>query len=98
MFIGTSLQLRDHRFPIGKGGTELLMKPTPDEQDEVYKRRALPALERCGEILAFFDNEPGNCNLARELYPESYVALLDTEHRPDAPALIDGIPRIPHFQ
>jgi phosphoglycolate phosphatase-like HAD superfamily hydrolase len=85
MLVGTAAKLRDDGFPIGVAGTELVLKPDPNMSDEAFKRTALPTLDRVGDMLAFFDNEPANCNLAKAMFPESLVVLLETQKVPGAP-------------
>ena len=63
-------------FPIAVAGTELILKPDSGMGDEAFKRGALPTLDRVGEMIAFFDNEPANCNLAKAMFPEATVVLL----------------------
>jgi phosphoglycolate phosphatase-like HAD superfamily hydrolase len=86
MLAGTAAKLRDDGFPIAVAGTELVLKPDPNLSDEAFKRTALPTLDRVGDLIAFFDNEPANCNLAKAMFPDATVVLLDTQRVPGAPA------------
>ena len=63
MGIGSFRSLRDLGFPIGVPGTELVCKPVFSMPDEEFKRLEAPKLMRVGQIIASFDNEPGNCNV-----------------------------------
>lgn len=85
MLAGTVAKLRDDGFPIAVAGTELILKPDPNMSDEAFKRTALPTLDRVGDLIAFFDNEPANCNLAKAMFPDATVVLLDTQRVPGAP-------------
>lgn len=85
MLVGTVAKLRDDGFPIAVAGTELVLKPDPNMSDEAFKRTALPTLDRVGDLLAFFDNEPANCNLAKAMFPDALVVLLETQKVPGAP-------------
>lgn len=85
MLVGTVAKLRDEGFPIAVAGTELILKPDEHMHDEAFKRGALPTLERVGELVAFFDNEPANCNLAASMYPDAIVCQLETQKVPGAP-------------
>lgn len=85
MFLGTVASLRDCGFPIGVAGVELVLKPDANLPDEAFKRGALPTLDRLGDLVAFFDNEPANCNLAKAMYPDATVVLLETQKVPYAP-------------
>jgi hypothetical protein len=85
MLVGTVAKLRDDGFPIAIAGTELVLKPDPNMSDEAFKRTALPTLDRVGDLVAFFDNEPANCNLAKAMFPDAQVILLETQKVPGAP-------------
>jgi hypothetical protein len=85
MLIGTVASLRDHGFPIGVVGVQLVLKPDATMGDEAFKRSAIPTLGHIGDTIAFFDNEPANCNLAKEHFPDAYVALVETQKVPGAP-------------
>lgn len=98
MLLGTVSSLRDCGFPIGIAGTELVLKPDANLPDESFKRGALPTLERVGEIVAFFDNEPANTNLAKSMFPDASVVLLETQRVPFAPPLADDIEVVADFR
>jgi hypothetical protein len=87
MGIGSFASLRDLGFPIGLPGTELVLKPDAQMPDEAFKRMQGPALERVGKVVAIFDNEPGNCNVLGQHFPDACSVLLDTQHLPGAPPL-----------
>ena len=86
MALGTFASLRDRGYPIGVPGTELVLKPNAEMSDEEFKRTVTPLMHRSGVVTAAFDNEPANCNIFQELFPETDVFLLDTQHNPGAPA------------
>jgi len=90
--------LRDHDFPVGIAGVELVLKPDPMLGDEAFKRSALPTLLRVGEVIGVFDNEPANCNLAKTTFPDSDVALLETQKVPGAPDSESGIHHVTDFR
>lgn len=98
MLAGTVTSLRDCGFPIAVPGTEVILKPTFDLPDEAYKRGILPALKKQGEMVAFFDNEPANCNIAKEQYPDAHVVFLDTQKVPYAPACLPSVSVIKDFR
>jgi hypothetical protein len=98
MALGTLASLRDHGFPIGVPGTELVLKPDPAMSDDEFKRTITPLLRRTGVVLAAFDNEPGNCNIFKQLFPDTDVFLLDTQHFPGAPELDPGVHVIGDFE
>ncbi len=98
MLLGTAASLRDTGFPIGVAGTEMILKPDAGMGDEAFKRGALPTLSRVGDVIAFFDNEPANCNLARQLNSDAIVVLVDTQSVPGAPPPVPGIEMISDFR
>jgi len=98
MLLGTMASLRDQGFPIGVAGVEVVLKPDATLSDEAFKRSALPTLQRVGDVEAFFDNEPANCNLASQLYPEATVALIDTQAVPGAPPSDPSVELISDFR
>lgn len=93
MATGTVDSLRRYGFPICEPRTMLVMKTTPEESDDGYKRRVLQELPRMGEVVAAVDNEPAHCNVMREVLSGANVAIMMTRHSPTAPALEAGITR-----
>jgi hypothetical protein len=91
MSAGSWSSLRTLGFPIGVVGTELVCKPHFDVPDEHFKREVAPTIARLGEVIAAFDNEPGNCNIFLRAHPTCTSVLLDTQHVPGAPALDEGV-------
>lgn len=97
MGLGSFGSLRDLGFPIGVPGTELVLKPDANMPDEAFKRMSGPALSRVGNVVAIFDNEPGNCNVLGDLFPDADVVLLDTQCLPGAPPLAPKVRVIGDF-
>ncbi len=85
MALGSLASLRDRGFPIGVPGTQLVLKPNAQLGDDEFKRDYMPALRRSGHLVATFDNEPGNCNIFKAVFPDIEAFLLDTQHLPGAP-------------
>jgi hypothetical protein len=98
MGLGSFASLRDLGFPIGVPGTELVLKPDAQMPDEAFKRMQGPALERVGKVVAIFDNEPGNCNVLSQHFPDASSVLLDTQHLPGAPPLDASVRVIADFR
>ena len=98
MGVGSFASLRDLGFPIGLPGTELVLKGDANMPDEAFKRQVGPELERVGKVIAIFDNEPGNCNVLFEHFPESDSVLVDTQHLPGAPPLSPGVKVVADFR
>lgn len=97
MGLGTFASLRTLGFPLGVAGVEIILKPDAQMADEAFKRMVCPTLARCGEVVASFDNEPANCNLFKEEYPNAEIVFVDTQHVPGAPALRADIGVIEDF-
>ena len=98
MLLGTAASLRDLGFPIGVPGTQLVLKPDAETPDDVFKRDVTPKLARYGLPLAAFDNEPGNCNVFKEMFPTADVYFVDTQHHPSSPKPAPGVHRIADFR
>lgn len=82
--------------PDGRG-VELLMKPTLEEHDDLYKERTYAALRSHGRVVAAFDNEPAHINGYRESFPEALVVHLATDHSMRDIPLAAGIASIRDF-
>ncbi len=95
--IGTVKALRDRGYPIGIQGTELIMKPTMQTQDAVFKQQVTNYLRHYGKIIAAFDNEPANVNVYRRAFPKAKVVLHGAPHSPNAPPLLPNIQRLSNF-
>ncbi|MBX3217369.1 MAG: HAD family hydrolase [Labilithrix sp.] len=95
MSLGSFQSLRDLGFPIGVVGTELVCKPDAKIPDEAFKREEGPKIRRIGEVIAAFDNEPGNCNAFLEMCPTADVVFVDTQHLPGAPPLAEDVRIVP---
>ncbi len=97
MGLGTFRSLRDLGFPIGVAATEIILKPDAAMPDEAFKRALAPQLTRVGEVIAAFDNEPGNCNVFAEAYPKCTSVLVDTQFMPGPPPLLPQVAKIADF-
>ena len=97
MGLGTFASLRTLGYPLGVAGVEIILKPDAQMADEAFKRMIAPTLARVGEVVASFDNEPANCNLFKEAYPNADVVFVDTQHVPGAPPLRPDVPVIADF-
>ncbi len=97
MGLGTFASIRTLGFPLGVAGVEFILKPDASMGDEAFKRMIAPTLARVGEVVASFDNEPANCNVFKEAYPDAEIVFVDTQHVPGAPALRGAMPIIGDF-
>jgi len=89
--IGTVKSLRDQGYPIGIQGTELIMKPTQNVQDAMFKQQVTNYLRQYGKVVATFDNEPSNANQYRRSFPDSICVLFQAPHSPNPPPLLPNI-------
>lgn len=97
MGAGSFASLRDCGFPIGVVGTELVLKPDAAMPDEAFKRMVGPELARVGDVVAIFDNEPGNCNVLGDAFPDAASCFVDTQHLPGSPELHPNVHVIADF-
>jgi len=83
---GTCKSLEREGFPWPRGErVELQMKPRDGGKDENFKAVAIRAiLARDLDVVASFENEPGNANLFLKAFPEALHFLLETVHSPNA--------------
>lgn len=96
--LGTMRSLRDHGFPIGIQGTELIMKPTVEMQDAVFKQYVTGYLRHYGTVVAIFDNEPANANIYRRAFDRASVILVESPMSPPNPRpLLGNVVRIASF-
>ena len=76
---------------------ELLMKPTLEEHDDLYKSRTYAILRERGQMVAAFDNEPAHINGYREAFPDAIAVHLATDHSMRDIPLAAGISSIRDF-
>jgi len=82
---GTVNALVAHGFPLFTGKVACQLKPDYYANDREFKTAALDGVRALhGEVVATFENEPGNANLFLEAFPEAKHFLLDTVHSPEA--------------
>ena len=98
MLVGCTESLRRHGFPVGVPRTAILLKDAFETPDYDFKRDAIAFIDTVGTVVASFDNEPVNCNLFIERWPEAAIVLIDTHHAPEPPALLPGVGIIADFR
>ena len=82
---GTANALVAHGFPLFTGKASCQLKPDYYANDKEFKTAALDGVRSLsGEVVATFENEPGNANIFLEAFPEAKHFLLDTVHSPEA--------------
>jgi hypothetical protein len=97
MLVGTAQSLRTHGFPVGVPRAVLTLKESFDVEDLVFKRDAVAFLRTLGEVVASFDNEPANCNLFQEVWPQAATVALATTHAPNPKPLHPSVMVIGDF-
>jgi len=95
---GTVKSLVAHGFPMFGGRAMLQLKPDFETADEPYKEEAMRMIDSLdGQVVATFENEPGNANLFAAHFPGATHVLVGNTHRPDAPPPVDEIVRVHDF-
>ncbi|MBK7875809.1 MAG: HAD family hydrolase [Planctomycetes bacterium] len=85
MEIGTVQSLRKHGFPFWRGRCVLHLKPDFEMNDKAFKDDAIDDIRSYrGEVVASFENEPGNANMFLAAFPDALHVLLQTIHSPGA--------------
>lgn len=85
MEVGTVQSLRNRGFPFWRGRCVLHLKPAFEMNDRAFKDDAIADVRSYkGEVVATFENEPGNANLFLAAFPDALHVLLLTIHSPDA--------------
>lgn len=85
MEIGTVRSLRENGFPFWRGRCVLHLKPSFEMNDSTFKQEAvLDVRSYHGEVVASFENEPGNANMFLRAFPDALHVLLETIHSPGA--------------
>ena len=57
----------------------MLLKPDFDIPDPIFKEDACQFIASLGEVVATFDNEPGNCNIFQGRWPNPTNVFLNTQ-------------------
>lgn len=98
MLVGTTEVLRLYGFPVGVAGTMTIVKKEFEQDDEIFKKEVSEYIDRLGEVVAIFENEPANSNILQARFPAADSFFVLTQHKPGAPALGPGIRRIKDFR
>ncbi len=97
MLVGTTEVLRLYGFPVGVAGTMTIVKKEFSQSDGLFKREVSGYIDRLGEVVALFENEPANANILHARFPGAASFFVETQHSPGAPRLAQGIHRIKDF-
>jgi len=77
----------------------LYLKQDKEEVDEVYKARAAKDIGTLGDVVATFDNQPGNVSVFSKAYPGAINTFVDTRFGDNPAELVPmRVYRIPHFR
>lgn len=98
MLVGTTEVLRLYGFPVGVAGTMTIVKKEFEQDDEIFKKEVSEYIDRLGEVVTIFENEPANSNILQARFPGADSFFVLTQHKPGAPALEPGIRRIKDFR
>ncbi|MHB8418751.1 MAG: HAD family hydrolase [Myxococcales bacterium] len=95
---GTLASLGSAGFPLpGAAEVYLLLKPTQEMHDDLWKEQACAQVRALGRVVAAFDNEPAHINRYRELFDGALCIHLETDHSGRPIQLAPGIVSIPNF-
>jgi hypothetical protein len=95
---GTVASFRAAGFPEPETrAVHLLLKPTLEMHDDLWKDQACARVLALGHVIAAFDNEPAHINRYHEIFAGALCVHLDTDHSGRPIALASGIPSIPNF-
>ncbi|HNW45666.1 MAG TPA: hypothetical protein PKI19_14290 [Elusimicrobiales bacterium] len=98
MLVGTTEVLRLYGFPVGVAGTMTIVKKEFAQDDELFKKEVSEYIDRLGEVVAIFENEPANSNILQARFPGAASFFVLTQHKPGAPDLNPGIMKIRDFR
>ena len=85
MGLGTVQALTDHGYPMWRGRCTLHLKPSFEMSDKPFKDGAIADIRsNQGQVVATFENEPGNANLFFDAFPGALHFLLETIHSTEA--------------
>lgn len=98
MLLGTITSLRDHGFPIAEVGVETVLKPDATLGTESFKRASLKRVGNRGDVMAIFDDQASSCEMARLIFPEADVGLVDTWADDPPPSSESGIATVRDFR
>ena len=84
MEVGTARSLTRHGFPMWRGRCVLHLKPNFTMPDLEFKQGALDEVRSLrGDVVASFENEPGNANLLQQAFPAARHFLYGHVHSPE---------------
>lgn len=94
---GTRINLERNHFPVDRNLAHLMMKPTPEMNDLVFKKESFDKIRNLGVVVGLFENEPANINAMQAEFPSAISVFLDTSHSPKPDRPNGGIHWIKNF-
>ena len=96
---GTTKALIAANYPYYRGRTVLHLKPTFEEPDKPFKDEAIAEIRSYrGDVVATFENEPGNANMFLSAFPQASHFLHGLVCAPDGEAGDPSLIRITDFR
>jgi hypothetical protein len=95
---GTVGCLKKCIMPLPGSKVHLIMKPTLKDNDDAWKRTAHQRLEKLGELIAAFDNEPTHANDYASRFPTAVIVHLATDHSGRSVELVERVISVPDFR
>lgn len=98
MHDGTLESLGRNMFPTNSDHALLMMKPDAKMDDLQFKKDSFAQIEKMGEVVGLFENEPANLNAMAEAFPDAEAIFLDTIHSPKPDVPTDRAEWVPDFK
>jgi hypothetical protein len=75
---GTVESLRKNGMPVDDETALLMLKPSKEIQDLVFKKGACEEIRKLGNVVAVFENQPRNLNGLVQEFPGSIPVFVET--------------------
>lgn len=95
--VGTVKALRDHGFPVGIAGTEVVLKPAQQTPDATFKQQLVTYLRQYGKVIATIDTQPANANDYKRIFPDATNILMNGPRAPNQPTMNVGVTLVPTY-
>ncbi|MBK9293016.1 MAG: HAD family hydrolase [Oligoflexia bacterium] len=95
---GTISSLIAHQFPLDQNAQNLILKPSKDISDAVFKQKFFENLKHSHKDVYFFENEPLNIHLAMVEAPFVKPIFVETVHSQKTPEPSAKVPRIKNWK
>lgn len=94
---GTEEALIQNGFPMQPEKAVLMLKLKYEDDNWEHKNTSIKAIKELGEVVAAFDNEPGEVNILADNFPDAVVGLIISLHSPNAPEPRESVLRLHDF-